>query len=56
MGIPLKGILIPVVIWQNVSMVSMVYTNGIMEVFLNTFAKGLAKFLPITVCDGIINL
>ena len=27
-----------------------------LEVFLNPFAKGLAKNLPITVCDGIINL
>ena len=26
------------------------------EVFLNPFAKGLAKFLSITVCGGIINL
>ena len=30
--------------------------NGTVEVFLNPFAKGLAKHLPITVCDGIINL
>ena len=26
------------------------------KVFLNPIAKGLAKMLPITVCDGIINL
>ena len=26
-----------------------------LEVFLNAFAKGLAKLLPKTVCDGIIN-
>ena len=26
------------------------------KVFLNPFAKPLAKILPITVCDGIINL
>ena len=28
----------------------------LIEVFLNAFAKGLAKILPIIVCDGIINL
>ena len=28
----------------------------ILQVFPNAFAKGLAKILQITVCDGIINL
>ena len=26
-----------------------------LEVFLNAFAKGLAKLLPKTLCDGIMN-
>ena len=26
-----------------------------LEIFLNAFAKGLAKLLPKTLCDGVIN-
>ena len=28
---------------------------ALLEVFLNAFAKGLAKLLPKTLCDGIMN-
>ena len=35
--------------------VMMFWTIESLEVFLNAFAKGLAKFLPKTLCDGIMN-
>ena len=30
-------------------------SDDIVQVFLNAFAKGLAKLLPKTLCDGIMN-
>ena len=43
-------------IWSALSTYVKFVTKNTFEDFLNPFAKGLAQILPITVCDGTINL